>query len=116
MRLIEKLRGLLRGKSYWITQSRVWRNDWIGTYHPYRKCANCSHVSRFASNYCPNCGRKMTHETKPIDIISAHHIIDEHGTKRWNDLYQEEQEWEARLLKGVPIEEYRAWKKKQETP
>ena len=117
MKLKEKLFKLLQEKSYWITSSRVWYDKWYKVYRPYRSCAKCQNQSRFATPFCPYCGSKMTHETKPVPSIPERHIItDKYGTKRWDDLFKEEQEWEARLLKGVPVEEYRAWKKKQETP
>ena len=112
-----KLKELLREKSYWITESRVWYNKWHKGYHPYRSCAKCHTPSRYATPYCPYCGSKMTHETNPVPSIPESHVItDEFGTKRWDDLFREEQEWEARLRKGVPIKEYRAWQKRQKQP
>jgi hypothetical protein len=109
--------GIYRAKTYWVTQSRVWFDELRKEYRPLRMCNVCHHITRWPSHYCPNCGRKMTHETNPTGSVKKYELIeDQWGLKRWNKLYREEEEWNARLSKGVPIKEYQQWQRERSRP
>ena len=110
------IRDLLCGKSYWVTKSRVWQ-DFRNEYHPQRMCKKCGYINRFATPYCPKCGRTMSHETVPTGIIPKEQIIeDEHGQKYWGTLYDRERVWNFMLHKGVSNKVYRQHEEAEKKP
>lgn len=106
-----KLRDLLCGKSYWKTQSSVWFDEIRKVYRPHRMCVKCGQISRWATKYCPHCGRHMTHETIPTAYIPTKEVKVAPLNNRWITLQKEEEEWAERLHRGVPVEEVRRHEK-----
>lgn len=109
-------RDLFCGTSYWKTQSSVWYDEFRKVYRPHRICKKCGNISRWATKYCPQCGRRMTHETIPTAYVPTKEVNIERYNNRWKKLQQEEEEWSERLHKGVPIEEYRQHEEREKHP